>query len=178
MKKKTIAVDMDGVLADIETQLIEHYNQANGTTLSKESIQGLAEEEAFSDRALLRAVLNTDNFFRTLPVMPDAVESVRRLQDNFEIFIVSAATEFPVSLAEKIAWLGEHFPFIKWENIILCGSKRIINTDYMIDDHCKNLDHCIGKPIMFTAFHNVDKTHHLRVNNWKEVVDVLEKTLN
>ncbi|MCD0471419.1 5'(3')-deoxyribonucleotidase [Flavobacterium sp. JAS] len=177
MKKKTIAIDMDGVLADIEVQLIEHYNKANGTALSKESIRGLAEEEAFKDRALLRAVLNADNFFRTLPVMPDAVESLRRLQENFEIFIVSAATEFPVSLAEKIAWLGEHFPFIKWDNIILCGSKRIINTDYMIDDHCKNLDYCMGKPIMFTASHNVNQTHHLRVNNWKEAVEVLEKTL-
>ena len=177
MKKKTIAVDMDGVLADIEAQLIEHYNEAHGTTLSKESIQGLSEEEAFQERELVRGILNKDNFFRSLPVMPDAIESLQRLQDNFEIFIVSAATEFPVSLAEKVAWLGEHFPFIKWENIILCGSKRIINTDYMIDDHCKNLDYCIGKPIMFTAFHNVDKTHHLRVNNWKEAVAVLEDTL-
>lgn len=177
MKKKTIAIDMDGVLADIEVQLIEHYNKANGTSLSKESIQGLEEEEAFNDRTLLREVLNADNFFRSLPVMPDAVESLRRLQENFEVFIVSAATEFPVSLAEKVAWLAEHFPFIKWENIILCGSKRIINTDYMIDDHCKNLDYCIGKPIMFTAFHNVNKTHHLRVNNWKEAVAVLEETL-
>lgn len=177
MKKKTIAVDMDGVLADIEAQLIEHYNKANGSLLSRESIQGLQEEEAFSDRTLLRRVLNADNFFRTLPVIPDAVESLERLQENFEIFIVSAATEFPVSLAEKVAWLGEYFPFIKWENIILCGSKRIINTDYMIDDHCKNLDYCMGKPIMFTAFHNVNQTHHLRVNNWKEAVAFLEETL-
>lgn len=177
MKKKTIAIDMDGVLADVESQLINHYNEAYGTSLSKESIQGLSEEEAFKGRDLLFGILNKDNFFRTLPVMPDAVESVRELQKNFEVFIVSAATEFPVSLAEKVAWLGEHFPFIKWENIVLCGSKRIINTDYMIDDHCKNLDYCIGKPIMFTAFHNINQTHHLRVNNWKEAVTVLNETL-
>ncbi|PIF30813.1 5'(3')-deoxyribonucleotidase [Flavobacterium sp. 9] len=178
MKKKTIAVDMDGVLADIEAHLIEYYNEANGTTLTRESIQGLSEEDAFVERDLLRGILNKENFFRNLPVMDDAVESLRQLQENFEIFIVSAATEFPVSLAEKIFWLEEHFPFIKWENIILCGSKRIINTDFMIDDHPKNLDHCMGKPIMFTAFHNVNKTHHLRVNNWKEVVAVLNETLN
>lgn len=177
MKKKTIAIDMDGVLADIESQLIEHYNNAYGANLTKESIQGLSEEDAFENRDLLRGILNKDNFFRTLPVMPDAVESLLALQENFEIFIVSAATEFPVSLAEKVAWLGEHFPFIKWENIVLCGSKRIINTDYLIDDHCKNLDYCMGKPIMFTAFHNVNQTHHVRVNNWKEAVTVLNATL-
>lgn len=177
MKKKTIAVDMDGVLADIEVSLIEHYNKECGTTLSRESIQGMSEDEAFNGRTILRKILNSENFFRSLPVMPDAVESLRKLQENFEIFIVSAATEFPMSLHEKIEWLGEHFPFIKWENIILCGSKRIISTDYMIDDHSKNLDHCIGEPIMFTAFHNINQTHHLRVNNWKEVLETLEKTL-
>ena len=177
MKKKTIAIDMDGVLADIDAQLIDHYNKVYGTTLSKESIKGLTSEDAFNGRDLLYEVLNTENFFRTLPVMPDAVESLLELQENFEIFIVSAATEFPISLAEKMAWLAEHFPFIKWDNIILCGSKRIINTDFMIDDHCKNLDYCMGKPIMFTAFHNVNQNHHLRVNNWKEAVAVLNETL-
>nr|WP_294787262.1 5'(3')-deoxyribonucleotidase [uncultured Flavobacterium sp.] len=177
MKKKTIAIDMDGVLADVELQIINQYNEAYKTNLTKESIQGLSEEAAFNGRDLLIDILNKENFFRTLPVMDDAVESVRELQKDFEIYIVSAATEFPLSLAEKVAWLGEHFPFIAWENIVLCGSKRIIKTDYLIDDHCKNLDYCIGKPIMFTAFHNINQTHHLRVNNWKEAVAVLKETL-
>ncbi|MCV9930145.1 5'(3')-deoxyribonucleotidase [Flavobacterium sp. LS1R49] len=177
MKKKTIAIDMDGVLADIEAHLIAYYNKEHGTAITKDSIQGFSEEEAFKEKAILHGILNQENFFRTLPVMADAVESLLVLQENYELFIVSAATQFPISLSEKVAWLGEHFPFIKWENIILCGSKNIINTDYMIDDHSKNLDYCMGKPIMFTAFHNINQTHHLRVNNWKEVVDVLEKTL-
>lgn len=177
MKKKTIAIDMDGVLADVEFQIINQYNKAYKTNLTKESIQGLSEEDAFNGRDLLIDILNKENFFRTLPVIDDAVESVRELQKYFEIYIVSAATEFPLSLAEKVAWLGEHFPFIAWENIVLCGSKKIIQTDYLIDDHCKNLDYCIGKPIMFTAFHNINQTHHLRVNNWKEAVAVLKETL-
>ncbi len=83
MKKKTIAIDMDGVLADVESQIIDHYNKAYGTNLTKEGIQGLSEEEAFKERELLFEILNKDNFFRTLPVMPDAVESVRELQKNF-----------------------------------------------------------------------------------------------
>ncbi|WP_291146861.1 5' nucleotidase, NT5C type [Flavobacterium sp. UBA7680] len=177
MRKKTIAIDMDGVLADIDAQLIDHYNKAHGTTLSKESIKGLTSDVAFKERDFIHKLLHSENFFRTLPVMPDAVESLLELDKDFEIFIVSAATEFPISLSEKMAWLAEHFPFIKWDNIILCGSKRIINTDYMIDDHCKNLDYCMGKPIMFTAFHNVNQNHHIRVNNWKEAVAVLKETL-
>lgn len=177
MNKKTIAIDMDGVIADIETHLITFYKEKHGIEISRESIQGLSEEKAFPIKEDLHSIVNSKGFFRTIPVMPDAVESLRLLQENFEIFIVSAAMEFPVSLGEKFEWLKEHFPFIGWENIILCGSKRIINTDYMIDDHPKNLDSFTGKPIMFTSFHNTEKENYLRVNTWKEAVAFLHQTL-
>jgi 5'(3')-deoxyribonucleotidase len=59
--------------------------------------------------------------------------------------------------------------------MIFCGSKAVIKTDYMIDDHCKNLDYCIVKPILFHASHNVNIKHHLRVNNWQEVLEYFEK---
>ncbi|MEG7769311.1 5'-3'-deoxyribonucleotidase, partial [Listeria monocytogenes] len=70
---------------------------------------------------------------------------LRRLNSLYEVFIVSAATEFPQSLTEKQAWLNEHFPFITWQQMVFCGSKTIINADIMIDDHFKNLDHFNGK---------------------------------
>jgi len=88
---------------------------------------------------------------------------------------VSAAMEFPQSLTEKYEWLQEHFPFISWRNIIFCGDKSIINTDYMIDDHVKNLDYCKGKTFIYTAGHNIHIDRHTRVNNWDEVVQLLEQ---
>jgi 5'-nucleotidase len=97
---------------------------------------------------------------------------------NFDVYIVSAAMEFPQSLTEKYEWLKEHFPFISWNNIIFCGDKSVINTDYMIDDHVKNLDCCKGRPFLFTAGHNISIDRHTRVNNWKEVISLLERELN
>jgi 5'(3')-deoxyribonucleotidase len=96
------------------------------------------------------------------------------LQENYDIFIVSAAMEFPNSLIEKHDWLQEHFPFISWKNIVFCGDKRVIDTDYLIDDHLKNLDFCKGMPILFTASHNINVTKHKRVDNWQEVLALLE----
>jgi 5'(3')-deoxyribonucleotidase len=94
--------------------------------------------------------------------------------EHYEVYIVSAAMEFPLSLPEKYEWLQEHFPFISWRNIIFCGDKSVIDTDFMIDDHCKNLDFCKGKAIMFHAFYNVHHNHHTRVKNWKEVLTLLK----
>ena len=95
--------------------------------------------------------------------------------EDFDVYIASAAMEFPLSLFEKKEWLEEYFPSISWKNIVFCGDKHIIRTDYLIDDHLKNLDYFPGIPLMFTASHNVQFTHHQRVNNWEEVLRYFKK---
>lgn len=172
--RKSIAIDMDGVIADIEPHLLAGYERECGIKLSLADIQGLSGEEAFPEKGVIAKVLHSPGFFRKLDVMPGAISGVKQLMEKYEVYIVSAATEFPLSLYEKYEWLKEHFPFISWRNIVLCGDKSIINTHYMIDDHCKNLDFCSGKTIMFNAHHNVHLNHHFRVHNWEEVLNFFE----
>lgn len=172
--KKSIAVDMDGVIADIETHLLNWYENAYGIRIPREDLKGKSEADALPDKQALWRFVKTPGFFRTVPVMPDAVETIQTLMEHFEVYIVSAAMEFPMSLPEKYEWLQEHFPFISWRNIIFCGDKSVIDTDYMIDDHCKNLDFCKGKAIMFHSFHNIHHQHHTRVKSWKEVLTLLQ----
>ncbi|RZJ68653.1 MAG: 5'(3')-deoxyribonucleotidase [Flavobacterium sp.] len=176
MKKKTIAIDMDGVIADVEAHSLSLYERHSGISLSKQSIIGKNGDDVFPD-GLWRHFAFQAGFFRDLPVIEGAVEALRKLSEDFEIYIVSAATEFPLSLPEKQAWLGEHFPFITWYNIVFCGDKSIINTDYMIDDMCKNLDFCPGKPLLFTAFHNHNVDHHERFDNWDSILEFFEREL-
>lgn len=165
---KTIAVDMDHVIADVESHWIDWYEKEYGVKIRKEDIFGVLEKDAFPVKGAIERYLFSPGFFRTAPVMPGAQEALQNLQQKFDIYIVSAAMEFPQSLNEKREWMSEHFPFISWRNIIFCGNKSIIDTDYMIDDHLKNLQHCKGKGIMFTAFHNAKSDFSPRVNNWKE----------
>lgn len=177
MKKKTIALDMDNVIADVESHYINWYEKEFGIRISKESLLGKRETEAFPDPDAIWRFLFTPGFFRTVPVMEGAKEAIEILMKDFEIYIVSAAMEFPQSLPEKLDWLKEHFPAIGWQHIVFCGNKGIMNTDFMIDDHIKNLDHFTGKPILFTASHNVNVSHHFRVNTWPEAVAYLQSTL-
>jgi len=173
--KKTIAIDMDGVLADIEIQFMDWYESEYGIRVPVEERLGVPEPDGFPDQNAIKRYVYTPGFFRTIPLMEGAVEAVRTLMEDYEVFIVSAAMEFPQCLSEKMEWLQEYFPFISWKNIIFCGDKRMIATDYMIDDHCKNLDFCMGKPILFHASHNVNQHHHIRVKSWNEVLDLFEK---
>ena len=175
-KRKTIAIDMDGVIADTAAQFIVWYYKEYNAVIDKDDFNGKPESEALPNGAVRKFVFTKD-FFRTVPVMDGAKEAVSELMKNFDVYIVSAAMEFPQSLNEKYEWLLEHFPFITWRNIIFCGDKSIIATDYMIDDHVKNLDCCKGKTIMFTAGHNAGIDRHQRVNNWKEVITFFNEEL-
>jgi len=168
--KKTIAIDMDNVIVDIETNWINFYEKEFGVRIEKEDLIGKPEDDAFPDAVAARSLLYKPGFFRDAPVMPGAIEALTELAQDFEIYIVSAAMEFPNSLAEKYDWLAEHCPFISWKNIIFCGDKSVIATDFLIDDHLKNLDFCKGIPVLFTAGHNINVTRHQRVNNWTEAV--------
>ena len=177
-KKKnriSIAVDMDGVLADTQTHFIRYYERETGIKVDPASMLGIPENEAFPDKSAVQRFVRMNGFFRTLPVIAGSVNAIRSLMEDFDVYIVSAAMEFPLSLFEKKEWLEEHFPFVSWKNIVFCGDKHIIRTDYLIDDHLKNLDPFPGTPIMYTASHNVLSTHHQRVNNWEEVLHYFKK---
>jgi len=170
MPMKSIAIDMDNVIADVETHFVDWYERDYGIRVEREQMLGKPESEALPDKEAVWKFVFTPGFFRTVPVIPGAVEGVKELMKYYRVYIVSAAMEFPQSLFEKYEWLKEHFPFIKWNHIVFCGDKSIINTDYLVDDHIKNLDNCSGKALLYTASHNIDIKHHERLNDWKEVV--------
>lgn len=167
-----IAVDMDGVLADTTEQFFSYDEKDFGRRRSLEEIIGKPESAAFPKA---KEYVRTKDFFRTAPVMNESQSVLSELNKRYEVFIVSAATEFPQSLFEKYEWLNEHFPFITWQQMVFCGSKAIVEADIMIDDHFKNLDHFKGTTFLFSQPHNFLQKpgKHKRVNSWKDIADIL-----
>jgi 5'-nucleotidase len=171
-KMKRILVDMDGVLADVYHRFFELHKEESGKRLSVSDIRGMKEAEAFPNQIKW---VNTPGFFRTVPVMTGSQDVLRKLNQNYEVVIVSMATEFPLCLTDKQLWLNEYFPFIGWQQMIFCGNKNIIMADIMIDDHPKNLDNFNGKTIIFTQPHNMNlaDSRHQRVASWGEIEKLL-----
>jgi 5'(3')-deoxyribonucleotidase len=98
-----------------------------------------------------------------------SIEVVKELNNKYDLFVVSAAMEYPQSLPEKLAWLQEHFPFLSWKQFVFCGSKTVVHGDFMIDDLPYNLDGFNGHKSIFTAPHNLQTNQYHRLNNWQEV---------
>lgn len=167
-----IAIDMDGVLADVYAIFADWHERDTGIRKPKEEVVGMREFEAFPDA---RKYVFTPGFFRALPPIEHGIETVRSLMQRYDVFIVSAATEFPQSVGEKLAWLNEHMPFISWQQVVLCGSKKIVKADIMIDDHFKNLDYFDGQTYLFDQPHNrlAEAGRHRRVKGWSELNAIL-----
>ena len=171
---KRLIVDMDDVIADATGQFINFYEKEFGVRVERAMLDGKDEGEGFPDNHTVLAKFPfRPNFFRSMKVNENSQEILEKLNKKYELFIVSAAIEFPQSLNEKLSWLAEHFPFLSWKQIVFCGSKAVVYGDYMIDDLPRNLKTFTGEKFIYTAPHNKHVNDFKRVNNWKEIGEVL-----
>jgi 5'-nucleotidase len=175
-RRLSIAVDMDEVIADAFGKHLHHYNRSAGTNLTPELVadRGLGAVIPVERREEFSAIPHGDGFFADIALIPGSREALLELSRKHDIFITSAAMEVPSSFADKYAWLATHFPFIPPSRIVFCGDKGIINADVLIDDRSRHFKDFRGTGILFTAPHNIAETGHLRANNWREVLEILE----
>ncbi|EKU48542.1 5' nucleotidase, NT5C type [Staphylococcus massiliensis] len=170
MARESIGIDMDEVLADTVGSLLEEFNKKTELGVTLESLEGDKLRNVMPEhQAVIKDILASNGFFRRLKVIPDAVEVVKKLNEHYDIYIVTAAMDVPTSFSDKYDWLREHFAFLDPQHFVFCGRKNVALTDYLIDDNPKQLRIHTGKPLMFTAPHNVNETEFTRLNNWKEV---------
>ena len=170
-KPKRIAVDMDEVLADALSEHLVRYNRDHGESITKADLHGkslwnLVSEDRY---ARLESYLLAEDFFEDLPVIADSQVVLADLTAKYEIFIATAAMEFPNSFGPKYRWLRRHFPFLNPHNFVFCGDKSILHADFLIDDMPRNFKNFRGEGILFSAPHNMDASGYRRVQNWREV---------
>jgi 5'(3')-deoxyribonucleotidase len=169
--KRRIAIDMDEVLADTVAQFLAEYNREFGENITKAHLskRKLAEIIPSDRRSRLRHYALSPGFFRDIPLMPGCDAVFAELRDRYEVFIATAAMEFPSSFNEKFAWIKTHFSDFPDTHIVFCGDKSVIAADFLIDDSPRHFDRFTGQGFLFTAPHNLSETRYPRLNDWTEV---------
>ncbi|MDT0608457.1 5' nucleotidase, NT5C type [Croceitalea rosinachiae] len=171
----TIFVDMDEVVADTYQAHLDIYQKDFETSFGKEDCDGKEfwqcvpkeHQKSVKDHAW------QVGFFRDLKVIKDSQKVLEKVSKKHHVYIASAAMQFPNSLKEKSDWLDEFFPFIPWQNRILCGHKHILKGDILIDDRSYNLHNFDGRSILFTSPHNTKTVDYERANSWLEIEEKL-----
>jgi len=171
MTKPRIILDQDDVLANTHGKLAQIVHEQFGLDLPADAFHAQPFQNVLSaeNQKRLYKIIRQPGFFTDIPVIEGAQEVVKALSDKYDIFIGTAAMEFPNSFREKYDWLKQHFEFIPVMNFVFCGDKSILHADYLIDDMPRNLKTFSGKGLLFNAPHNLTETAYDRVMNWQDI---------
>ncbi len=113
MKRKKVYVDMDGVLCDFFKAALE--------ALRKYPEQKYPQSQW--------------GFFLKLKEIPDAIESFRKLEEKYDVWILTRPSFRNVNcFTEKAQWIWDHLGFDVVQRMILCGDKSLLKGDFLIDD--------------------------------------------
>eukprot|EP00920_Eleutheroschizon_duboscqi_P005487 GHVT01012964.1.p1 GENE.GHVT01012964.1~~GHVT01012964.1.p1 ORF type:complete len:209 (+),score=25.05 GHVT01012964.1:219-845(+) len=110
--KKTVALDIDEVLAQFIGGISDYHNETYGTSLAFSDFTSYRFSEVWGG-SNASAVEKVDGFFKSkqfknVQVVPGAKEAVARLSKNFNLVVV---TSRQLQIKEKtIKWLELNFP--------------------------------------------------------------------
>ncbi|KAK7805321.1 hypothetical protein U0070_027160 [Myodes glareolus] len=186
-----VLVDMDGVLADFESGLLQGFRHRfpGEPHVPLEQRRGFLASEQY--RALrpdlaekLASVYEAPGFFLNLEPIPGAVDALREMNDmqDTEVFIcTSPLRKYDHCVGEKYRWVEQNLGPQFVERIILTRDKTVVMGDLLIDD--KDTIQGLEKTpswehILFTCCHN----QHLALpptrrrllswsDNWRGIID-------
>jgi len=113
MSKPVIAVDIDEVLSPLRDVVLAHHNEEYGTNFpvgGPEAHYFLSDYTGDSDE-VIKAKLSRfvdSEAFRNIKPLEQAVEVLGKLEQRFEIIVVTARQDFYYDVTQE--WLKRHFP--------------------------------------------------------------------
>ena len=195
VRKVTVLVDMDGVLADFNAGFLEKFrnNHPNKPYIPLNELNTFYAEDQYRAQfgidVEVRSIIESKGFFLDLPPIDGAIEAMKFLakQENIDLFICSSPLKkYRHCVAEKYEWVANHFGEKFTEKIILTRDKTLINAHFLIDDKPEITG--IHKPawmhILFETHHNrhiIPNNHQVKAHGWKDckimqlITDKLEK---
>jgi 5'(3')-deoxyribonucleotidase len=113
MRKPRLYIDMDGVLCNFFKAALE--------ALRKNPEQKYPQSQW--------------GFFLKLEEIPGAIEAVNKLNEKYDIWILTRPSFHNVNcFTEKAQWIWDHLGFDMVKKTIMAGDKSLLKGDYLIDD--------------------------------------------
>ena len=149
--RELIFIDMDGVLADMESGMKAWSDKF-----------GIPVKELFD-----KDFYHTPGFYRDLPPIPGACAAFNRIAKKYEVYILTAPSwENPSCYTDKRLWVEKYLGNAAYKRLIITNDKSLFTGKALIDDRTK---------YGVTKF----KGEHIHFNtgkfpDWNSVLDYLE----
>lgn len=175
-----ILVDMDGVIADYDTEFLQRWRIRHPEKfyipIEQRTAFYVKDDYPEELKPLVTEILLDAGFFESMVPVPGGKEALCEMEANgLEVFICSSPfNAYTNCVLEKYKWV-ERFIGAEWvKKIILTKDKTLIKADFLIDD----------KPIITGVESNpswehilYDRTYNRHINkrritweNWKDTL--------
>jgi 5'-nucleotidase len=149
--KKTIAVDLDSTLNNLDKVWIARYNEDYGDNLTvsdmvRWDVTTYVKPEC---GAKMLDYLVEPGFFANLEIRYCAREVMEYLQSFYNVYIVTAYT--PETCADKAKWVTRHLPNFDLKKLVFLNDKWMFNADYLVDDGGHNVEAFKGESLLFDS---------------------------
>lgn len=177
-----ILCDMDGVVADFCTTVLDRYNKKYDDNLKVEDITSYGMHLVVKPECGLDIynIYAEEGIFANCALIPGAKEVLGYcLGRGHEVVFVTKAVDFSqYCFPEKQKWVNAHFPEIGHEKMVFTGQKHLVRGDVLIDDHTNNLEKFEGRRILVDAPWNQGFDHRahnmMRLKSWPEILGYIK----
>ena len=197
MEKKNVLLDVDDVICF--AGFLDYANEFMNTNYEIDDIKTYFIDDTIIPQNKIKEYnkfLNSKNIYENAHILPNAIESIKKLSEYYNIIICSACINpYDVEnsgkyFKDKYDFLIKTLPFLKPESFIFTNTKNIIKADIQIDDRVSNLVNDIPIKILFPSYHNKEiADEYLSSKNiiragkdwrtgWQNVLDILIKKEN
>lgn len=178
---KTIAVDVDGVCADLHGEWLKRYNAEFSDNLTVERIHQWDMVPAVKPECgkKIYKYLNDLDLYDNVPVIEGAKDGVDALRDDgWRVVFVTSCTKGMAD--QKWEWLernGFLEPTVRQQaDLVIAHDKSLIRADALLDDYDGNLGSWLRRGILLDAPYNRAAIGSWsRIYHWKDVPRALSR---
>lgn len=187
MKKPTVLLDCDGVLADFTSLALSLIEEETGIVYRPEEIprwdvfESLGHPELWEE---FEKKASVPGLCAGMDLIPGSLSGVNLLKKHCEIYIVTAPVDAMPWMYERAHWIEENFD-IPRHNVIFAHAKHCVKGDIFVDDKPDNVTKWAEKNPKGLAvlWEHPYNTHValpngiIRTSDWKEL-DQLAKEVS
>jgi 5'-nucleotidase len=175
-ERPVVLVDMDGVLADFDQELIERLHARHPAVPRIITRANFYVSDDYAEHAdLVRSISNEAGFFDSLPMIEGALEGWQRiLESGYHPRICSSPIRTnPYSKSEKLGWLEQHFAPVFGrlvvDEAIITSHKEEHSGIALVDDRPElaNADRAPWQHIVFDTPYN-RHVQQPRLYGWRD----------
>ena len=129
MRKRILYFDLDGVIVDLEKEVLKHYPGFNDLDISDQAKHDLFES----------ICIKNPQVFKDAEPMDGAIDCIHQLFPLFDIYFLSTPMwAVPESFTYKRLWVEEHLGDMALKRLILSHRKDLNNGSFIVDDRTAN----------------------------------------